>query len=148
MHDPLFRPIQINSLPIQNRIFLPAMHLNMADQGHKVVLVEMLERIGQDIGKSTRWTMLQELRKLGVKVKTKTRAVAIEQDGVVVDKDGEETKIPADCVVLALGSRPYNPLQENLLAKGLDCRVVGDAQKIGQAIDAVHAGFALGREIE
>jgi 2,4-dienoyl-CoA reductase (NADPH2) len=114
---------------------------------HEVVLVEMLERIGQDIGKSTRWTMLQELRQLQVKVKTKSRAVAIEQDGVVVDKEGEEMKIPADTVVLALGSRSYNPLQDELEAKGIACRVVGDAQEVGQAIDAIHAGFAVGRTV-
>ncbi|MDZ7760229.1 MAG: FAD-dependent oxidoreductase [Desulfovermiculus sp.] len=114
---------------------------------HQVVLVEMLERIGQDIGKSTRWTMLQELRQLHVQVKTKTKAMAIEEQGVVVDKEGEETRISADSVVWALGSRAYNPLQEKLQAKGLDCRTVGDAREVGQAIDAIHAGFAVGREI-
>ncbi|MBF0388718.1 MAG: NADH:flavin oxidoreductase, partial [Desulfamplus sp.] len=31
MMDPLFQPININFLSIKNRIFLPAMHLNMAD---------------------------------------------------------------------------------------------------------------------
>ncbi|MFO7803926.1 MAG: FAD-dependent oxidoreductase [Desulfovermiculus sp.] len=114
---------------------------------HRVVLVEMLERIGQDIGKSTRWTMLQELRRLQVQVKTKTKALAIEQGHVLVDKDGEETRIPAQSVVLALGSRSYNPLQKELEAEGIDCRVVGDAREVAQAIDAVHAGFAVGRDM-
>ena len=114
---------------------------------HQVVLVEMLERIGRDIGKSTRWTMLQELRQLHVQVKTKAKAVAIEEEAVVVDKEGEEIRIPADSVVLALGSRAYNPLQEELQARDVDCRVVGDALEAGQAIEAIHAGFALGREI-
>ena len=31
MKDPLFNPIVINSVEIKNRIYLPAMHLNMAD---------------------------------------------------------------------------------------------------------------------
>ena len=30
MHDPLFDPINIGGLEIKNRIYLPAMHLNMA----------------------------------------------------------------------------------------------------------------------
>lgn len=114
---------------------------------HDVVLVEMLERVGQDIGKSTRWTLLQELRQLHVQVKTKTKAVGIETKGLVVDKEGQEMRIPADSVVLALGSRSFNPLQEELEAKGIDCRVVGDAREVAQAIEAIHAGFAAGREI-
>jgi 2,4-dienoyl-CoA reductase (NADPH2) len=107
----------------------------------------MLDRVGQDIGKSTRWTMLQELRQLHVQVKTKTRALGIEQDAVRVDKEGEESRIPADSVVLALGSASFNPLQDELQSLGLNARVVGDAREVGQAIDAIHAGFALGRDI-
>ncbi|MFO7802186.1 MAG: FAD-dependent oxidoreductase, partial [Desulfovermiculus sp.] len=114
---------------------------------HQVVLVEMLERVGQDIGKSTRWTMLQELRQLHVQIKTKTKALSIEQGAVVGDKEGEETKIPADSVVLALGSAAFNPLQDELQALGMNIRVVGDAREVGQAIDAIHAGFAVGRDV-
>jgi len=31
MQDPLFEPITINRLDVKNRIYMPAMHLNMAD---------------------------------------------------------------------------------------------------------------------
>ena len=31
MHDPLFDPIKINQLEVKNRIYLPAMHLGMAN---------------------------------------------------------------------------------------------------------------------
>ncbi len=31
MKDPLFKPIKINTLELKNRIYLPAMHLGMAD---------------------------------------------------------------------------------------------------------------------
>jgi len=37
--------------------------------------------------------------------------------------------------------------EEELKAKGIDCQVVGDAREVAQAIDAVHAGFAVGRDI-
>jgi 2,4-dienoyl-CoA reductase (NADPH2) len=32
MKDPLFTPIKINNLDIENRIYLPAMHLGMAQE--------------------------------------------------------------------------------------------------------------------
>ena len=31
MKDPLFNPIKIGNLEVKNRIYLPAMHLNMAE---------------------------------------------------------------------------------------------------------------------
>ncbi|MFP4585692.1 MAG: NADH:flavin oxidoreductase, partial [Desulfococcaceae bacterium] len=31
MSDPLFAPIQLNSIAVSNRIYMPAMHLNMAE---------------------------------------------------------------------------------------------------------------------
>src|SRR6056297_2659264 len=34
MQDPLFQPISINNLQIKNRIYLPAMHMGMADNFH------------------------------------------------------------------------------------------------------------------
>jgi len=49
-------------------------------------------------------------------------------------------EIPADTVVLALGSRPYNPLAELCKKKGIPCEVVGDARQIGKAFDAIHEG--------
>ena len=33
MRDPLFEPIRINHLEVANRIFMPAVHLNMARDG-------------------------------------------------------------------------------------------------------------------
>ena len=113
----------------------------------EVVLVEMLERLGQDIGKSTRWTMLQELKRFGVQVRTKTRALEIGAPGVKVDCGGEEQFLPADSVVLAVGSDPYNPLQAELESLGLTCRVVGDASQPAQAMQAIHAGYGLGKSL-
>ena len=31
MQDPVFQPVNINKLEVKNRIYLPAMHLNMAE---------------------------------------------------------------------------------------------------------------------
>jgi 2,4-dienoyl-CoA reductase (NADPH2) len=56
-------------------------------------------------------------------------------------------EIPADTVVLAVGTRPFNPLQEVLAKKGIPFVVAGDASQVGMAIDAIHQGFAAGREV-
>ena len=131
-----------------NRAETPERLYELASRGSReVVLVELLEKIGKDIGKSTRWGMLQDLERIGVRVRTATRALEITPTGVRVDVDGEIGEIPADTVVLAAGSRPYNPLESLLQRKNIPHRVIGDAREIARAMEAVHAGFEAGRDI-
>ncbi len=45
----------------------------LANEGKKVTIVEMLPKIGQDIGISTRWTVLLYLQEKGVEMLTNTK---------------------------------------------------------------------------
>ena len=120
----------------------------LATRGTKqVVIVEMIDSIGRDIGLTTRWTMLKDLDRAGVSLKKRTTALEITGEGVRVETDGKEEMLSCDTVVLAAGAVPHNPLHVLLEQKGIPCRVVGDAHRIGLAFDAVHQGFAAGREI-
>jgi len=103
--------------------------------------------VGSNFGKTTRWGMLQDLQRFGIRSLTASRALEITAEGLRVEKDGQVEEIPADTVVLAVGTRPHNPLQELLVRKGISFRVVGDARQVGMAIDAIHQGFDAGREI-
>jgi 2,4-dienoyl-CoA reductase (NADPH2) len=108
-------------------------------------MVEMLDKIGKDIGKSTRWGMLQDLSRIGVKTTTATTALEITDTGLKVEKDGTILEIPADTIVVAAGSCSLNPLEDPLVARGIPCQVVGDARKVALAFDAVHQGYNAGR---
>jgi len=120
----------------------------LATQGTKdVVLIEMVKKIGKDIGLSTRWGMLQNMGRVGIKTNVKTKALEITSEGVRVELDGQTETIPADTVVMAVGSESHNPLQKLVEEKGIPCQVVGDAQKVALAFDAVHNGFAAGRNV-
>ena len=121
----------------------------LATRGSKeVTLLEMFDEVGANFGKSTRWTMLQDVKRFGVKARIKTRAAEITPAGIRVEKDdGETREIPVDTVVLAVGTRPFNPLQELLERRGTPFRVVGDASRAAMVFDAIHDGFKAGREI-
>lgn len=121
----------------------------LASRGSKkVVLIEMEGSVGRDIGKSTRWGMLQEMRRSRVAVRTGTRALAITDEGVRVQCGEEIGILAADTVVLASGAVPVNPFEWVVKAKGIPCDVVGDAGGIALAFDAVHEGFAAGRAVD
>jgi len=121
----------------------------LATHGTKEVeLFEMVDRIGSDIGRSTRWVMLQDLQRHGVKTHVGAKVVEITEAGLKIESgEGGLREVKADTVVLAVGSRPYNPLAETMTKLGIPCRVVGDADKVGLAYDAIHHGFAAGKEI-
>ncbi len=44
----------------------------------------MMKRAGSDIGTSTRWTVMAELRRLGVKIMTGAKAVAVNKEGIEI----------------------------------------------------------------
>jgi 2,4-dienoyl-CoA reductase (NADPH2) len=98
----------------------------------------MLDKIGMDIGRTTRWGMLQELGRMGIEITTGTKALEITSDGVLVKKGNAVEEIPADTVVLAIGALPYNPLEKHLKQKGIPSQVIGDA---------IHQGFEAGRDV-
>jgi 2,4-dienoyl-CoA reductase (NADPH2) len=114
----------------------------------KIVVIEMIDKMGRDIGKTTRWGIMQDLGRKGIESRVTARALEITASHVAAEVDGKIEKIPADTVVLATGAASHNPLQKMLEQKGIPCKVIGDAGRVAMAFDAVHQGFAAGREIE
>ena len=120
----------------------------IAVQGTKeVTVLEMLEKTGKDIGKSTRWVIMSDLSRYNVKTVTEAKALKISESSVTVERDGKVEEIPCDTVVMATGSVPENSIKESLDKLGITYEITGDAKQIGLAFHAVHDGFAAGRAI-
>ena len=131
-----------------NRAEDPEVLYELATRGTKeIVVIEMIEKIGKDIGKSTRWGILQELSRIGIEARVATKALEITATAVKVELDNNIEKIPADTIVLAAGAEPHNPLAEVVRQKGIPYEVVGDAGQVAMAFDAVHQGYNAGRKI-
>jgi 2,4-dienoyl-CoA reductase (NADPH2) len=131
-----------------NRAEDPETLFAMATRGtRQVTLVEMLDKVGKDIGKSTRWGMMQELSRMGVATVTGAKVVTIIAAGLKVEKNGRVETIFADTVVIAAGAASYNPLQAVVEELGITFQVAGDAGKVALAFDAVHQGYQAGMAI-
>ena len=107
----------------------------------------MLGELGKNFGKSTRWGMMQDVERYGVTTRVAAKVIEIKADCVRIECNGAIEEIPVDTVVLAVGTRSYNPLQELAEANDIPCRVAGDALQPAMVLDAIHQGFAAGREI-
>lgn len=111
-------------------------------QGNKrVTVVEMVKGIGKDIGPSSRWAMLSLLRKFNVKTMDQTKVVAIKQDGVLVETSEGQKLIPADTVVLAVGSRSDCQVYEELKGQIDKLVLIGDASKPRRMLDAIKEAY-------
>jgi len=120
----------------------------LATHGSKdVTVVEMLNELGTNFGKSTRWGMMQDVKRYGVKTRQTARVFEITADCVRIESEGRLEDITADSVVLAVGTRSENPLQELAAGGGIPFLVVGDALRPAMVFDAIHQGFTAGREI-
>jgi 2,4-dienoyl-CoA reductase (NADPH2) len=114
----------------------------------KVTVIEMAPRMGQDVGPTTRWVLLKELQLRGVTLLTGAKMKDTSYENVVyTDSQGNDITLPADTVVLAMGSRPENSLAAKLEGQGIDVRVIGDAKKAARVGSAIEAGFNLACEI-
>ncbi len=112
----------------------------------EITMIEMLDTIGKDIGKSTRWVALKELVKAGVRMLTRTKALEINDDGVIVENPEEgKYKIEADTIILAVGYKPNNGLVEELKSRFQEekIHIIGDARKVRKLPDAIHEGFNI-----
>lgn len=114
-------------------------------QGRKrVTLVEMTKGVGRDLGSSTRWAMLADLKRHQVKVLTNTMVKAVRADGVWVEDPEGESLIPGDTLVSAVGSVANQELLKALqdkLPAHVTLQQIGDATKPAKVLDAVHAGY-------
>lgn len=141
-------PAEVVKFLLVNRAESPESILEMATTGSKqVFLMEMMEKIGKDIGKSTKWGMMQDLGRFGVETMTSAKVIEITPDGVAYEQDGEIKPMSVDTVVVAAGSASHNPLEAIVKEMGIPCEVAGDARQVATAFDAVHQGFAAGNAV-
>ena len=121
----------------------------LANKGHDVSIVEMLDQIAYNVELRTRWLMMERFAEYPIKTMTGSKAVKIIDDGIVtIDKNSRQHLLKSDSVVLALGARPNNELANKLKEKNIKkIRLVGDCLKARFILDAINEGFHTGLKI-
>jgi len=119
----------------------------LAVEGKNVTIVEMLRKIGSDIGISTRWNVLLFLREKGVRMLTETKAVEIKDGGVVVETNGERKTLECDTAVISVGTKPNNGLYEELNGKIKEIYLIGDCKSPAKALEAIKDAAELALKV-
>lgn len=115
----------------------------------QVTLLSRGARPAPHVGRSTRWSLLAELRNYGVEMLQHVRYVQLDAHRVRIELDGLERELEADMVVLAAGQRPQNQLWQQLR----DCvptDVIGGARQAEglSAARAIEEGARLALQID
>jgi NADPH-dependent 2,4-dienoyl-CoA reductase/sulfur reductase-like enzyme len=121
--------------------------LYLAESGSPVTLIEALPRIGMQLESMTRKVLLKTMREKNVQIHTGCSLKVIEENGIVMNKDGKESSIEAERVVIAIGCRSDDTFYNAI--KGLKYEVyrIGDCLEPRNAKAAIYEGAVIGRSI-
>jgi 2,4-dienoyl-CoA reductase-like NADH-dependent reductase (Old Yellow Enzyme family)/thioredoxin reductase len=117
--------------------------LELAMEGKKVTIVEMLDEVARDVMAINKISLLRKLEEYNVNIMTGQKVVAIEENGLVLEgKDGERRTVLADKVITAFGQKPAAEFAESVQDKyPLKTTLIGDCEKVSRAGKAIREGF-------
>lgn len=120
----------------------------LAQMLRDVSIVELRDGIAMDAYVSINWELNEHLDKRGVKKITNANVIEVTANTIIVrDKDNNKAVIPADSIIVAVGTDAYNPLEEGLKNAGISVQVVGDAVQPRKVLEACEEGYIAGRNL-
>jgi pyruvate/2-oxoglutarate dehydrogenase complex dihydrolipoamide dehydrogenase (E3) component len=119
----------------------------LSEAGKKVILIEILPEIATGGDADTKAYFTLKFKKNGVEVFTGAALQRMEGDTVVLQKEGEEIRLPAGTAVISVGVDPNDGLHEELVSAGLSVIKIGDCVQPRTILEAIHEGFQAGRSI-
>lgn len=116
----------------------------LAENFNDVTIVELTDNFGGPLAEKIKCVMLRRLKNFGVTFMPNTKVKEFIADGAVCEADGEEITLSGyDSIILAMGSRAYNPLEETAKAVCDEVHVIGDAAKAADAMAAIESAALL-----
>ena len=121
--------------------------LYLAESGSPVTIVEALPKIGMQLESMTRKVLLKTLKEKNVEIHTGFSLKAIEENGVVMNNNGNHSFIKAERVVVATGCRSDDTLYNAIKDLKYEIYRIGDCLEPRNAKAAIYEGAVIGRSI-
>ena len=102
------------------------------------LLQRKTSKVGEGLGKTTGWVHRTSLALRGVKMLNGVSYQRIDDEGLHILRDGQESCLPVDTVVICAGQEPRRELQQPLLALGKTVHLIGGAD-VAAELDARRA---------
>jgi len=106
-----------------------------------VTIIEMEGAIAADMSPEGRMVLMDRIRRKGIGVMVGTKVVEFLEDGVVVERDGQEEAIRGvERIVLCMGNRPVDELAARIRDAVGEVHVIGDARQARRLCEAISEG--------
>lgn len=113
-----------------------------------VTIVEMRSAIAADLTLINMIALVGELSVGPFKIMTSTTCKSVEGDTLVVtDAEGNDISLPFDYLLVAMGTKSVDPLNEAAVNEFPEVYLIGDCVKPGRISGAVHTGYSAGLQI-
>jgi pyruvate/2-oxoglutarate dehydrogenase complex dihydrolipoamide dehydrogenase (E3) component len=120
----------------------------MLQKQNEVTIIEMLPILAGALEDIHLTDMLKEFKEHNVDINVCATAKKITKDSVTFVKDGKETTVKTDMIVLSAGQRPEGTdLIKQLREEGYKVAVIGDVKKPAKICNATLDGFYAGLDI-
>jgi 2,4-dienoyl-CoA reductase (NADPH2) len=109
-----------------------------------VTLIEMLPRLGLNVGRTTRGFLIGHMIKLGINIITDAKITKFEGKTIEFDHAGANKSLDnINTVILATGVKPNTDLYEKIEASHPTFKIykIGDCKKARTMMEAIHEGF-------
>lgn len=121
--------------------------VHLANEGKKVKLVEMREKLAPDANVRHRPLLLKELEGK-VEVFTSTKGIEIKENGILcLNKNEELITITGKTIILALGQSSRTDVVEELLETAPFVITIGDCVKVATITQAIYQGYHAALDI-
>ncbi len=117
----------------------------LSSKHHEVHVIEMMNEAGKDLGSLRKVCVNGKLKQLNVDIQCNSKCVAITEEGVQIETNGEVKIIECDSVVMAIGarSRDMENVKTYCETHQIPVHVIGDAKKARRALNAVEEAFEI-----
>lgn len=128
---------------VETADYLAEYNMGMND----ITIVEMTDQIAPQEHFTTKAFIMERLNGYGVKFQLNTKITEFTPSGIVAECNGETITMEGySAIVLAMGTKSYNPLEEKIAGK-IDYHKIGDVIKTRNAVFAIEEATKLALEI-
>jgi len=119
----------------------------LAERYKDVMILEMLEEIGSDIGLSLRPAIVERLKAAGIQIETRIKIVEITEKGVTGLRNGSSEFFSAGTIVIAVGMKSERQLAEILEGIVPEIHIIGDCVEPRKIREAITDGYSVGLKL-
>jgi 2,4-dienoyl-CoA reductase (NADPH2) len=117
--------------------------LALSSKTDRVQIFESDEMIGTDLGRTSRWVILQMLKEKDVELNVNSKVVEVDSKHIIVLRNDKYYHMKANTVVLATGPEPRDRLIEQLKRNGVRVEIVGSVTQPMNLLQVIHSTFNL-----